>query len=37
MKNIREIHFGHFVLIFEIDYRQGVVKILDFDHHDKIF
>ena len=37
MKNIREVHFGHFVLIFEIDYHRGVVKILDFDHHDKIF
>lgn len=37
MKGERRIHFGHFVLTFEIDYKKGFVKILDFDHHDKIY
>ena len=37
MRNIRRVHFGHFVMIFEIDYHRGVVRILDFDHHDKIY
>jgi YafQ family addiction module toxin component len=37
MKGERRIHFGHFVMIFEIDYKKGIVRILDFDHHDKIY
>ena len=37
MKNVRSVHFGHFVLAFEIDHQKGIVKILDFDHHDKIY
>ncbi len=37
MKGQRRIHFGHFVLIFEIIYEKKVVRILDFDHHDKIY
>lgn len=37
MKGERRIHFGPFIMTFEIDYSRGVVKILDFDHHDKIY
>ena len=37
MKGERRIHFGHFVLAFEIDYQRGIVRILDFDHHDLIY
>ena len=37
MRGIRRIHFGHFVMLFEIDYKRGMVKILDFDHHDKVY
>ena len=37
MKGQRRIHFGHFVLTFEINYEKHIVKILDFDHHDKIY
>lgn len=37
MKGIRRVHFGHFVLTFEIDYQRTVVRILDFDHHDNIY
>jgi YafQ family addiction module toxin component len=37
LKGERRIHFGPFVLIFEIDYQKGTVRILDFDHHDIIY
>lgn len=37
MKGQRRIHFGHFVLTFQIIYERGIVKIIDFDHHDKIY
>ena len=37
MKRIRRFHFGYFVMTFEINHQKGVVKILDFDHHDKIY
>ncbi|MEK6913088.1 MAG: type II toxin-antitoxin system RelE/ParE family toxin [Nanoarchaeota archaeon] len=37
MKGQRRIHFGHFVLTFEINYERNIVKIIDFDHHDKIY
>ena len=37
MKGERRIHFGHFVMTFEINYINKVVKIIDFDHHDRIY
>ncbi len=37
MKGQRRVHIGHFVLTFEIIYERNIVKILDFDHHDKIY
>ncbi len=38
MKNIYRVHIGSsFVLIYEIFKIKNVVKILDFDHHDKIY
>lgn len=37
MKGERRIHFGPFVMTFEIDYKRGVVRILDFDHHDQAY
>jgi len=37
MKGQRRIHFGHFVLTFEIIYERNIVRILDFDHHDKVY
>ncbi len=37
MKGERRIHFGSFVMTFEINFDLGIVKILDFDHHDKIY
>lgn len=37
MKGERSIHFGPFVMTFEIDYKKGVVRILDFAHHDNAY
>ena len=37
MKGIKEVHIGHFVLTFTIDYTKKVVSFEDYDHHDKIF
>lgn len=34
----RRVHIGKsFVLIYEIDEKNKVVRILDYDHHDKIY
>ena len=35
LKNYRRIHIDSFVLIYEI--KENEVRILDFDHHDKIY
>ncbi len=37
MKDLKRVHIGHFVLVFE--YNKAVDKIIfkDFDHHDKIY
>ena len=38
MKGIKRVHVNtHFVLVFEIDREEKIVKFLDFDHHDKIY
>lgn len=37
MKGSRRVHFGHFVLTYEINEREKVVKFLDYDHHDNIY
>ncbi len=38
MKGIRRVHIdSHFVLIFEVNEKEKIVKFLDFDHHDKIY
>ena len=38
MSGIREVHINKsFVLTYEIDEQSKVVKLLDYDHHDKIF
>lgn len=28
---------NHFVLIYEIDEKNKIIRILDYDHHDKIY
>ena len=38
LKGLRRVHIGKsFVLIFEIDEENKIVKFLDLDHHDKIY
>lgn len=38
MSGIRRVHIGKsFILTYEIIESEKVVKILDYDHHDKIF
>jgi len=38
MQNKRRVHVGGpFVLIYEINERERLVTLLDFDHHDNIY
>lgn len=37
MKGILRVHIGHFVLVFFIDHKNGVVSFEDYDHHDNIY
>ncbi|MFW6014530.1 MAG: type II toxin-antitoxin system mRNA interferase toxin, RelE/StbE family [Candidatus Nanoarchaeia archaeon] len=38
MKGAKRVHIDtHFVLVFEVHEKKGVVRFLDFDHHDKIY
>ena len=38
MKGARRVHIDKsFVLTYEIDEKNKVVRILDYDHHDKIY
>ncbi|MCL5238849.1 MAG: type II toxin-antitoxin system RelE/ParE family toxin [Candidatus Marsarchaeota archaeon] len=37
LKGNYRVHVGHFVLIFEIDDRQHLIKLKDFEHHDKVY
>ena len=37
MKDYKEVHIGHFVLVFGFDKNDNKVLFDDFDHHDKIF
>ena len=37
MTGVRRAHVGSFVITFEIDYSREVVRLLDYDHHDKIY
>ena len=38
LKEAKRVHIDkHFVLIFEVDDNQKIVRLLDYDHHDKIY
>lgn len=37
MKGSRRVHFGHFVMTFEIDEDKKLIRFLDYEHHDKIY
>jgi len=37
MKDSKRVHIGHFVLVFQYDKKNNLIKFDDFDHHDKIY
>ncbi|MCD6247811.1 MAG: type II toxin-antitoxin system mRNA interferase toxin, RelE/StbE family [Candidatus Diapherotrites archaeon] len=38
MKGARRVHIDKsFVLIYEVDEKKKVIKILDYDHHDRVY
>ncbi len=37
MAGVRRAHLDPFVLTFEIDEERMVVRLIDFDHHDKVY
>jgi len=37
MKDSKRAHIGHFVLVFQYDKKNNVIRFDDFDHHDKIY
>lgn len=38
MKGTRRVHIDKsFVLTYEIDENDGIIRLLDYDHHDKIY
>lgn len=37
MKESKEVHLGHFVLVFSYDKANDFVSFEDYEHHDKIF
>lgn len=37
MKNLKRVHIGAFVLVFECRKKQDKITFKDFDHHDKIY
>ncbi len=38
LQNKRRVHVGGaFVLVYEIDEKEGIVTLLEFDHHDNIY
>ena len=37
MHGSRRVHVGSFVLVYEVDEKSKIIKILDYDHHDYIY
>ena len=37
MKDSKRVHIGHFVLIFQLDKNNNLIKFDDFDHHDNVY
>jgi len=37
MKDSKRAHVGHFVLVFQYDKKNNLIRFDDFDHHDKIY
>ena len=37
MKDSKRVHIGHFVLVFQFDKKNNLIKFDDFYHHDNIY
>jgi mRNA-degrading endonuclease RelE of RelBE toxin-antitoxin system len=37
LKNKRRLHMGSFVLIYNIDNKNKIIKLLEFEHHDRAY
>lgn len=37
MKGTRRLHIGNFVLIYSIDEKKNLIRLLDYDHHDNVY
>ncbi len=37
MQNMRRVHVGPFVLVYEVDEGSKTVTLLDYEHHDKVY
>ncbi|MFH1802273.1 MAG: hypothetical protein ABH864_02355 [archaeon] len=37
LKDSKRCHVGHFVLVFQYDKQNNLIKFDDFEHHDKIY
>jgi addiction module RelE/StbE family toxin len=37
MHGERRVHIGHYVLTYELDEEQQVVRILDYNHHEHVY
>lgn len=38
LKGIRRVHINnHFVLTYDIDEKKKIIKLLDYEHHDKVY
>ena len=37
MSDLKRVHIGHFVLLFEYDKAIDKISFTDFDHHDNIY
>ena len=37
LKNMKRVHVGHFVLVFNYEDIQNLILFVDFDHHDNIY
>jgi len=37
MAGIKSVHIRHFVLTYEILENEKIIRLLDYDHHDKIY
>lgn len=37
LKEYKEVHAGHFVLVFKFDKSKNLISFEDFDHHDNIY